>query len=370
TKDRERPALPRVPCHVHPTETRPRRVSLTLWFRRHRRGTNEQRSHPLAWVALSYPALPSHTANWVATFAEDPLVTTEVLATTSRGWPVYALFVTDGSVPADRKRGILVYGQEHNNEQDGGWACQGLVDFLTSGDPVATALLENTVFIVLPDIAPDATASGSIVDPDTGRCSHLYNPAALDRLMPGSAVPMPEEAAAVWDRLVAFVDAGGSIDFAINIHQGGYDNFWGMYEGWNTTGAEARAKSFDDRLTDTSTTNYMPVSSAAWVPNARQGYSRGGWQSIDLTAWPSLRLFGRCWEEWRTVPLGYELAVGSKTSPNNFLAEVRGLTYFGEALARTTYDYHGGFAKRITLASPAGRGALLPTAPPTTTPKT
>ncbi|MFH0899261.1 MAG: antitoxin family protein, partial [Pseudomonadota bacterium] len=30
----------------HPTETRPRRVSLTLWFRRHRRGTNEHRSHP------------------------------------------------------------------------------------------------------------------------------------------------------------------------------------------------------------------------------------------------------------------------------------------------------------------------------------
>ncbi|MFH0901018.1 MAG: SBBP repeat-containing protein [Pseudomonadota bacterium] len=41
-----------MPCHVHPTETRPRRVSLTLWFRRHRRGTNEQRSHPGSGIAV------------------------------------------------------------------------------------------------------------------------------------------------------------------------------------------------------------------------------------------------------------------------------------------------------------------------------
>lgn len=305
----------------------------------------------LAWVALSYPALPSHTINWVATYSADARVTTEVLLTTTRGWPLYALWVTNPG-PAAGKRGVLVYGQEHNNEQDGGWTCQGLVAFLTSGDAVAETLLDNTIFIVLPDIAPNATAAGSCMDPDTGRASHHFNPAGLDRFMPGSGIPLTDEAAVVWDRLVDFVDNGGVIDLAINIHQGGLDNVWGMYQGCNTAEAEPRAKSFDDHLQSGS---ILPGSGAAWVPSDRQGYSRGGWQSIDLPGWPTLRLFGRCWEEWRTVPLGYELSVGSRDTPtSNFLADVSGLTYFGEALARATFEYYGGFARSIAITSPNG----------------
>ena len=60
--------------------------------------------------------------------------------------------------------------------------------------PVATVLLQNAVFIVIPDMNPDATAAGSCNDPDDGKTAQWrYNPAAIDRMMPGMVCPMTAE---------------------------------------------------------------------------------------------------------------------------------------------------------------------------------
>ena len=100
-----------------------------------------------------------------------------------------------------------------------------------AGEPTVEILLRNAVFIVIPDMNPDATAAGSCNDPDDGKTSQWrFNPAAIDRMMPGMIGPMTVESKGIWDRLVRFVDQGGRIDFCFNIHQGGMDNWWGVYE--------------------------------------------------------------------------------------------------------------------------------------------
>jgi hypothetical protein len=309
----------------------------------------------LAWVALHYPAMPTHTENWVAAQSASPYVTVETVTTTSQGWPVYMLFVTDSNVPLQDKRAVVIYGQEHMNEQTGGWTCQGAVEFLTSADPVAQSLRENVVFVIIPDLNPDATASGYNCDPDDGKIPQWrYNPAAVDRMMPGMIAPMTVQSRGIWNRLVEFVDSGGRIDFCFNIHQGGRDNFWGVYEL-----ADPNASNLDSFLR-----TYMPTSGAPWVPNTRQGYSRGGWQNFLPTGPFAMRLLGRCWEDWRTVPMGYEISMGG--SSDNFITDPVGFKYFGEAIARATYDYYGEFGQTITVLGPNG-GESLPAGSATVT---
>lgn len=303
----------------------------------------------LAWVALSWPSLPTHTENWIAAVkaAAPSFVTVETAAATSRGMPVRMLFITDPNYSPAGKKGVVLYGQEHDNEQTGGLTCQGLAEFLVSGDPAAQALLRNVVFIVIPDMSPDATASGTCNDPDDGRGSGwVYNPANIDRLMAGMIVPMTTESMGMFNRIVGFVDGGGRVDFCFNIHTGGVDNWYGVYEL-----ADPKSGNLDGFLR-----SYMPTSGAPWVPNQQQGYTRGGWQNYTPTGPFSFRLLGRLWEEWRTVPMGYEVMVGS--TAGNYLTEVRGIKYFGEAIARALYNHYGGFERTVAVTSPDGGGSF------------
>jgi hypothetical protein len=68
-------------------------------------------------------------------------------------------------------------------------------------------------------------------DPNTGKIPQWrFNPAEVDRMMPDMLAPMSVTSRAVWDRLVAFAEAGADLDLCLNLHQGGRDNFWGVYE--------------------------------------------------------------------------------------------------------------------------------------------
>lgn len=257
------------------------------------------------------------------------------------------LFVTDTSYPPGSKKTVLVYGQEHSNEQNGALECQGLVDFLVSGDATAQSLLQNMIFIIIPDICPDATYAGITNDSDNGQSAEWrYKPAAIERMMPGMSVPMTLESKAVWNRIDQFVNSGNQIDFVINLHQGGMDNWYGVFEL-----ADPAADNFDEFMR-----NKMPVSGASWVPNNAQGYSRGGWQNVLPSAWPIIRILGRCREEWRTTAMGYEISVGARA--NNFLNNMSGIKYFGKALALAFYDYYGSFNKSLTISSPNGGETL------------
>ncbi len=300
-------------------------------------------STDLVWVALHYPALPSHTDNWIAAIESSPYVTEETVATTQQGRALKMLFITDSTEPLSGKKGVVVYGQEHMNEQTGGWTCQGLAEFLVSDDSVADDLRDNVVFIIIPDLNPDATAAGTNCDPSDGKIPQWrYNPADIDRKMAGMMAPMTIQSKGIWNRLVQFVDNGGRVDLVFDIHQGGMDNWWGLYELDDPV-----ADNVDGFLRD-----YMPDAGADWVPNERQGYSRGEWQNYLPNGAYAIRLLGRCWEEWRSTPLGYELSLGARST--NFLTHVDGLKYFGEAIARAVADHAGGFQGTIELTSPNG----------------
>ncbi|MFC2172854.1 hypothetical protein ACFLU6_09515, partial [Acidobacteriota bacterium] len=109
--------------------------------------------------------------------------------------------------------------------------------------------------------------------------------------------------------------------------------WWGVYEL-----ADPQADSLDRCLRA-----YMPTSGAPRVPNTRQGYSRGGWQDYRPDGPFALRLLGRCWEEWRTVPMGYEISLGARS--DNFLTNVDGMFTIGSPPVDT-----------ITVSSPVDGG--------------
>lgn len=295
------------------------------------------------WIADGYPVSPTTTNNWIDEQLLSPYVTVTTAAVTSQGRDLQMVFVTDNAYPLVGKKGVVVYGLEHNQEPTGGWTAQGLVEFLTSGDLVAQSLLQNTVFMVIPDMGPDATAEGLQHDPQDGRDAQWrYNPAAVERLMPGMITPMTAEAMGIMRTFAAHVQSGGQIDFCFNVHEGGQNNFWGAYEL-----ADPISDNFDGFLN-----SYMPVSGASWVPNALQGYSRGDWIDYDPRGVFASRLVGRLWYEWRSTAMGYEISHGLNSS--NFLTSVDGLKYFGEAIARSIHDYYGQFDKSLTLTAPTG----------------
>ncbi|MFH2059869.1 MAG: M14-type cytosolic carboxypeptidase [Pseudomonadota bacterium] len=301
-----------------------------------------------AWVALSYPALPSHTESWINTYKNRPDLEIETVYNTSKGYPVYVLIATSKDTSGKAKKNILVYGQEHNNEQTGGWACQGLVEFLMSGNPVAQNLLRNCVFIIVPDLSPNATASGGVFDPDSGYPSTIYNPAAYTRFHPGSLVHLSQEAKAIWNRIFKFASSSGRIDLSINIHKGGVENLWSAFDQ-----NDPQSVNFDKIVK-----SFLPGSGAKWVPNKRHGYSIGKTHHIPPDGWPMIRLGGRCWEVWRTRHFIYELSEGS--AKDNYLYSLDGLKYMGKALALAVNKYYGEFSNSISVEYPTNNLQFKP----------
>ena len=97
---------------------------------------------------------------------KDILFSTQPLTATLSGISQPLLTVTStptSSAKPPDKPYILLTARVHPSETNASYVMDGLLDFLVSHDPVATALLSTFVFKIVPLLNPDGWYSSEII---------------------------------------------------------------------------------------------------------------------------------------------------------------------------------------------------------------
>lgn len=142
--------------------------------------------------------------------AKHPFAKTFVLATTREGRSVPALVVRDGDLPDAQRLGLWVQARQHAWESGGSWVGRGLIEWLVSDDPRATALRRKSTLYYVPVMDVDSVATGN---GGKGQYPQDHNRDWSD------APHFPEVAAA--QRKIAELDAAGRFDFFVDLHNPG-----------------------------------------------------------------------------------------------------------------------------------------------------
>jgi murein tripeptide amidase MpaA len=107
-----------------------------------------------------YPVYPMQRhREFIARTLADPRTQLTVLGQTPDGQDLELLTI---GTPAPGKKSCWVVTRQHPNEVQGSWCVEGLVErLLLEEDPVSRALLDKTVFHVVPNMNPDGSRRGN-----------------------------------------------------------------------------------------------------------------------------------------------------------------------------------------------------------------
>ncbi len=91
----------------------------------------------------------------------------ETLCHTEGGMPVDMIWITgsQSQTPLNKQKHVIITARVHSSETPGSYKAQGIVKFLISKDPVAEALRQEFVFVIVPMLNPDGVVLGN------NRCS-------------------------------------------------------------------------------------------------------------------------------------------------------------------------------------------------------
>lgn len=265
-----------------------------------------------AWVALRYPFMYTYLERYAESIGKNPFVTVETAGSSKEGRKIHWIRVT-GPENKKPKKGILVVAREHASEQDGSWVCKGMIDFLISNAPEATACREKAVFVFVPMLDPDASFHG--------RTRHLGSKA--DEIVHYIAVDLPRtqfkggsfkypESKSIWERkLQPWVKKGGTWDMCLYLHNphGSEPNVW-LWNGGPKSGERTKVNACVRKYLDSFTT--------------REDSGRTFYTGALMN-----RLFG-------TVSLGYEINMHAK---GRFL-ELDDYRRIGAAFVKGIRDYY------------------------------
>ena len=152
-----------------------------------------------AWFAYFAPYPEARRAALVTRLAADPRVTHRVLGQTLDGRPVDLLSVGDGPVK------VWLTARQHPGETMAEWWMEGVLELLTSEDPLAAKLRAGARFHIVPNMNPDGSARG-----------HLRTNAVGVNLNREWHAPSLERSPEVFHVRAAMDETG--VDFAIDAH--------------------------------------------------------------------------------------------------------------------------------------------------------
>jgi hypothetical protein len=265
-----------------------------------------------AYIAMRVPRTPGYNEQFMRRLSSNPLVTVTEIGLSQRHRPL--LLAQIGTPKAD-KPCILLYAQEHADEQDAGWAAQGAIEYLLSDARAVAKLRREYVFLVMPTLDPDATAAG-------------IHQSIISSFWPGRATP-ESIAYANWFR--NWVNQGNRLDLVIDLHNiqsgEGPHVFCPLMEGAGARGG--LSMSFHRLLL----TNMQSAGYGTQVdPQMR------GWMPTRLSGW--LRHY------YGPLSIAYEI---NSQAPERHLtlSEIKNL---GAVFVQSAAEFFGGKDGRATLA--------------------
>lgn len=112
-------------------------------------------------LAKYFPYTISMRDEFLANIVSNPHVTQSVIGSSEQNRPIYLLEVTNSSVPDSLKHRVWIHTCVHPAETTAYYTTEGLLNFLTSGDPLAQALLDNVILDIVPMANPDGVFLGN-----------------------------------------------------------------------------------------------------------------------------------------------------------------------------------------------------------------
>lgn len=158
-------------------------------------------------LAMHFPYTYRHMLNRLAEWSTQPGVLRETIGHSIEGRAIELLTI---GTPRPGKRGIWLTARQHAAETSCSFTLDGLIEFLLSTDPRATALRENAFFRVVPMINPDGVVHGNYRDNANG--------INLNRFWNNADEKNSPEVLAVMRALDAAVVGGESFDMFIDFH--------------------------------------------------------------------------------------------------------------------------------------------------------
>lgn len=158
-------------------------------------------------LAMHFPYTYTHLLNRLADWRARPGVLRETIGHSIEGRDIEMLTL---GTPRPRKRGIWLTARQHAAETSCSHTLDGLIEFLLSTDPRATALREIAFFHIVPMINPDGVVHGNYRDNAKG--------INLNRFWNNADETNSPEVFAVMRALDNAVASGESLDMFIDFH--------------------------------------------------------------------------------------------------------------------------------------------------------
>lgn len=117
--------------------------------------------HASIRLSKFYPYTLSMYDAFRASIVGSPFVTEEVIGQSVQGRDIYMHTLTDSSVSDVGKRRVWIHSAVHPSENTAYFNCEGLIEWLISGNPEPNELMRHTIFNIVTMANPDGVALGN-----------------------------------------------------------------------------------------------------------------------------------------------------------------------------------------------------------------
>jgi hypothetical protein len=113
------------------------------------------------WVAYAHPYTLDRKDGYLTRIDANPHVSTETIGHSVEERSIDLVTITDGSVPDDGKKIVLITALQHPGEDCGGYFTEGVIDYLLSEDAKAVESRQRFIYKIVLMMNPDGILSGT-----------------------------------------------------------------------------------------------------------------------------------------------------------------------------------------------------------------